>query len=121
MTNATDPRPTTYAEADAILDGKTERRIGHNTTLRLWDHYPDGGGESSIAVIFHKTHIAVFSSEGYTTLRSDGFQTATTKERINRYLPKGVGLYQKDWTWYVSTPNDDDREFCEGFMIQSVQ
>ena len=30
-----------------------------------------------------------------------GWRTVTTKERLNRYLPRGYKVYQKDWEWYL--------------------
>jgi hypothetical protein len=34
-------------------------------------------------------------------LSSGGWKTLTTKERLNRYLPNGFKLYQKNWEWYI--------------------
>lgn len=34
-------------------------------------------------------------------LSSGGWKTLTTKERLNRYLPNGFRLYQKNWEWYI--------------------
>ena len=34
-------------------------------------------------------------------LDSGGWETFTTKERMNRYLPEGVSVFQKAGVWYV--------------------
>ena len=40
-------------------------------------------------------------------LSDGGWRTVTTKERLNRYLPRGFRVYQKDWVWYLRDSNND--------------
>jgi len=32
-----------------------------------------------------------------------GWQTVTTKARLNEYLPRGFRVFQKDWQWFLRT------------------
>ena len=44
---------------------------------------------------------------GKMTLRDCGYETSTTKSRLNAFLdhfyPGVARIYQKDWTWYIAT------------------
>jgi len=94
------PTPTTYAEAAAILDaGRTRasrdyRKIAHNTTLERLD-------SERIGVRLHATVVVTFYRSGAVVLDSGGWQTVTTKERINRYLAPGLSLFQSAHVWYL--------------------
>lgn len=65
-----------------------------------------------IAVRLVDSNIMVFHPNGWVTLDTCGWQTATTKARMNDYLPKGWGIYQEKGIWYLSTGywNDPDRK-----------
>jgi hypothetical protein len=69
----------TYAAAETLLNGRSSRRIGHNTTLHT---VADG-----IAVRYHSTDIVTLSADGWLTMRTDGWDTVTTWQRINALLP----------------------------------
>lgn len=99
------PTPTNYAEALAILEsGRTKasreaRKIANNTWLGF---LPSQEGEPRrIGVQLHATVVVTFHESGATSLDSGGYQTVTTKERINRYLAPGLSLYQEKHVWYV--------------------
>lgn len=58
--------------------------------------------------------------EGKIKLFSGGYQTRTTAKWINKYLPNGVRVYQRDFTWYVEdsrTTPSTIRGFQEGIEI----
>lgn len=43
-------------------------------------------------------------------VRSGGWQTVTTKDRLNQLLSDyGHGIYQKDYAWFVVSRGDDGR------------
>ncbi len=126
--------PTNYAEASEILasgrtrDSRTSRKIAPNTVLGFLPHKE--GAARRIGVQFHATVIVVFHESGATVLDSGGWQTLTTKERMNRYLAPGLGLYQEKHVWYVSDrrpeflPDDADGwdkkfrvDFRDGMLI----
>jgi hypothetical protein len=71
------------------------------------------------AIRFHDTNILTYEADRV-TLDNGGYQTATTKERFNRFLPKGVSIYQKNFTWYVKDTRDGTtKEFTNGMIIAS--
>ena len=84
----------TYTDADAILRAsrKGEKRIRNNTTLFRLD-------DETIGVRLHHTTVVSIHKDGTFTLRSGGWRSATTKERINRYGPAYVS--QRNFEWYV--------------------
>ncbi len=71
--------PHTHAEAVAALKGKPERRIGNNTRLRL---EPDG----SVSAVLHDTAIVTWHADGRTTISTGGWNTVTTRGRIQGIL-----------------------------------
>jgi hypothetical protein len=76
-----------YSEAAEYLAGgrsKTDRPLANNTRLVK-------RGENSIAVILHGTDVVTFHHDGRITLTTGGWNTVTTKDRINTYSPARVG------------------------------
>jgi len=67
---------------------------------------------------FYHQNLIVAEDNGFYHLSSCGWKTMTTKERINRYLPRGYRLYQKDKKWYISAPNDETFAFEDGMVIR---
>ena len=66
---------------------------------------------------YHLNLIVIKDLDNSYELDSCGYRTKTTKERINRYIPSGFRVYQKDFTWYVSKPNGKVAEFKDGMVI----
>jgi hypothetical protein len=75
---------------------------------------------------YHQSPVVVTDGERY-RLDSCGHETATTKERINRYLPAGYRVVQDDWEWYLESWDpkadyrDQERErepFADGMVIE---
>jgi len=54
------------------------------------------------------------------TLNANGYQTVTTKARMNEFLPVGIRIYQKAGVWYI-----DDKgkkiEFFDGIELEGVK
>lgn len=48
----------------------------------------------------HDTDILTFGN-GEVTIRNGGYYTKTTKDRINKYLPRGLYMTQKDFRWLL--------------------
>jgi len=83
-----------------------------NNTFRV--DYP-----TSDAIRLHDTDILVFESD-HVTLNSGGYQTKTTKARMNEYLPTGVNITQKAFQWYVNDSRDNTtKPFYDGMVIAS--
>ena len=77
-------------------DLKSSNKVGNNTFEVV---YKDG----TRAIRFHKTNVITFGTDRY-TLNTGGWETATTKDRINKYIPEGY-VYQERGDWYVNTPS----------------
>ncbi len=80
-----------------------KRKIDHNTYLET-DSAPDSYG-----IRLHATRILQFNSDGSVILDSGGWQTVTTKDRLNKFLPSGYRVWQEARVWYLShMPNGWD-------------
>ena len=84
------------------------------------DYYRDKVVEynSKTYILYHTTPIVV-KDDFWDTLKlsSGGWKTKSTKERINRHLPKGIKLYQEDNVWYIDT-EDGVIEFYDGIELE---
>lgn len=83
-----------YKEANALLSGrnKDSKKIDNNTYLIRLDN-------GDIAVKLHNTNVVTYKPDGSVILDSGGWQTNTTKDRMNRYLPFGR-ISQSKKIWY---------------------
>lgn len=101
----------TYAEVYALVAGKNNRKsrkIGNNT--RGYIEY-----DNSVSIELHSTKVVVFYPNGLVKLASGGWQTVTTKDRINYYSP--VRVYQRNFEWFVKI-NDRELPFMEDMVVQ---
>jgi hypothetical protein len=88
----------TYQEAQAELGKRDSRKIGNNTYMRR-------EGEE-IKVKYHNTDIVTYRSNGDIVLDTNGWMTSTTKERLNKYTPRDVHIWQENSVWYVAAGID---------------
>lgn len=73
------------------------KKVGNNT-------YAIRRDQNSIAIRLHNTDILTFSANGSIKLNTGGWETVTTKSRMNEFLPEGYSVFQKSHVWYVDTP-----------------
>ena len=96
-------------EAIKFLGGKPKQKLGPNTWLENQDGNP--------AVVLHWTPVVTWKTcqecapdhrycGDALILNSGGYETPTTKHRINAYLPTGWNLYQENYVWYVQHWSD---------------
>lgn len=104
-----------YASALKFLGGKYERRLANNTTLLVEGETMSK--EPIIAVRLHRTLIVMYFPDGTIQLNSGGYRTRTTLQRINQLLPPGLGVYQKDYDWYVLLRGKGKLPFSDGMRI----
>lgn len=100
-----------YAEAVKMVRGKTNRdtrKVGNNTYAEI---LPDG----SVGIMLHSTYVVKIHPDDTYTLQSGGWQTLTTKDRINKYSP--VRVYQRKYEWFVKL-NGKEYPFMEGMVVQ---
>ncbi len=111
MSTTTNNSPTTYTEAAELLGSRDSLKIGHNTYLERML-------SDDIGIRLHATTIVAFLAEGGVILNSGGWQTVTTKERMNRYLPAGVSVVRNKKAWYVLDREAmNETEFSDGMLI----
>lgn len=87
-----------YEKLERDLKGKRKHVLSGRAT------YAAQTSENEISLYHHDTCIMIAHKDGTTTIRNGGWFTVTTKERINRYLPDGSRMYQKDWKWFLIYP-----------------
>ena len=105
--------PATYKQIDAYLGSKDARTIANNTTARRY--------KDSVTVALHGNDIAVLFEDGRIMVTSAGWQTVTTKDRLNRILrPAGYSISQKDYEWTLYGP-DYSAPFEDGDLITPAQ
>ncbi len=101
----------TYEMAITKLGKRYSRKLQNNTYLQKRDN-------EAIAIRLHDTDIVTLLPNGDTILNSGGWETATTKNRINDYAP-GIRIFQRDWQWYVCRSGEWDKTipFEDGMVI----
>lgn len=101
----------THSEAVALVRGKrgaNRRKVDNNT-------YAEIMSDGSVGIMLHNTYVVNINPDNVYTLQTGGWQTATTKDRINQYFPGTV--YQKKGDWFVSR-NGKEFPFVEGMEIE---
>lgn len=93
--------PSTYQEGVDLVENTRSGDCGNNT----WAQYqatPDG---PTIQVVLHLTTVATIHADDSVTLRTGGWCTVTTKDRLNRVLGDRGSVRSVKGTWtYVRAP-----------------
>jgi hypothetical protein len=87
--------PQTYGSLDTFLGNKIRKKIENNT-------YVERINDTAIGIRLHQTYILTFHKGGQIMVKTGGWQTSTTKNRINQFMPDGVGIHQVKHKWLVS-------------------
>jgi hypothetical protein len=95
----------TYESATELLGKKDMKKLAGNTTLRK--------ERGNMVVRFWGTDIISISPDNIFTLNAGGYETVTTKDRLNKFSPARV--YQDKGIWYIyeRTP------FVDGIRVNS--
>jgi hypothetical protein len=104
-----------YRELDKQLQGRNRdaRKLANNTYAQRRELH----GDNVIAIRLHSTDILTFFRDGSVKVDTGGWQTVTTKERLNRYLPDGIGITQDRRVWYWLKNGERVALFTEGDTI----
>ena len=98
-----------------IMDGveSIKSRLIDNNTVEYYR------ADGSKVIRLHLTDIITFNPDGSCTLNSGGWQTVTTKDRINKFSPCRV--FQDKSVWYINLNGSWDREnwipYADGITI----
>lgn len=92
-----------HTQATQLVLGKTnrgQRKVGNNT-------YAFIETDGTVAIELHGTKVVRFLTNGLIQLNTGGWQTSTTKDRINKFT--NAGVYQKNHEWFLrdGTPFED--------------
>ena len=109
-------RTNSYAQVKRLLKGKSKRKLANNTNITNY-------GSESIYLELHGHHIAEFTNK-YVKLSSCGYQTRTTKNRLNmalhlyapNYVPNQI-LLQIHGEWYLVDKDGTQHMFVDGIRI----
>jgi hypothetical protein len=80
----------TRQDAENILGNRSRKKIANNTYLHRYEN-------GDIAMQLHSTDIVCWKPSGAIVLKTGGWWSHTTKDRLAMAVP----IYQKDWTWYI--------------------
>ncbi len=107
---------------DALIEWRKRHprasKIGHNTHLT-----GDGSTVDPFKIRYHATDIVTMTAD-FIHFDTGGWETVTTKARMNAAMPAGCGVYQREWTWYLKVPSqsweDDHAATGRTFAIARV-
>jgi hypothetical protein len=103
-----------YREANTRLQGRcySSRKLENNTYLRR----RDWGSTKAIAVQLHSTDVITFYEDGRIEVNTGGWDTVTTRDRINSYLDKPWHVYGErgatilsNYRWYAGQDDEYKR------------
>lgn len=103
-----------YQQAVETLRNRESKKIGNNTFLKRRRC-------ESVALMLHTTDIITWKPDGTTVIDSGGWKTATTKARLNDYLPDGFRINQDGGVWYWGdwrTPKAERVPFTDGDSVK---
>lgn len=108
----------TYGWAEDKLDGKHSVKLANNTRLvrfpqGVWHLGKVSETGDVFGVVLHNTTILAVDNRGLITVNTGGWQTVTTKQRINQMLPDNARIFQDDFVWYWA----DGVPFSEGDQV----
>lgn len=106
-----------YASAVKFLGNKERRRLANNTEILKVGDTSGDRFVTAIGVKLHGTVVVAYYPDGSIRLNSGGYRTRTTLQRINQLLPPGLGVYQKNFDWYVQLRGKGVIPFEDGMRI----
>lgn len=104
--------PKNYFQAETFLGKANSKRIHGIRSTKI-----ERLSDTEIALIYHQTRVVIFHYNGDITLNSDGYRTKTTKDRMNSVI--SYPIYQKNYRWFVSTPENPSLPYYDGMVINN--
>lgn len=101
------PRSGRVGRSRCGCDLTTDKGAYRDMTIEM----PDG----AVVHFYHQSPVVV-EKFGVFRLDNCGYQTSTTKQRINTHAP--VHLVQRDFEWYL-TDNGDLQPFENGMVVEA--
>lgn len=98
----------TYESAIELLGKRDMKKLAGNTTLRK--------ERGNMVIRFWSTDIITIAPDNVYTLRAGGYETVTTKARLNDLTPAYVG--QEKYVWYIYQGGNRTL-FVDGIRVNS--
>lgn len=99
-----------YEAMNNFLGSKSQKVVGHNTTAERISEF-------EIGIKYHNTYIIKIDPTDIITVNSGGWDTKTTKERLNQFLScRNVHISQKKFKWTIHGINDS-LEYIDGMQV----
>lgn len=103
--------PQSWEDCNTLFEVKqggdpNSTKVGHETYVERRSRQ---GDKDAFAIRYHSTDIITFEPDGTIYLKTNGWYTRNTKQRLRDYLPDGYKVYSDGklygkLRWYVSTP-----------------
>jgi hypothetical protein len=101
-----------YESLSEFLGKKESKKIGNNTFLERLE-------PNVLGIRLHGTYIIEIDPTDIMKLKTKGWWSRTTKDRLNQFLGcRGVSIYQKDNNWTIKGMNGSF-QFNDDIMVTS--
>lgn len=102
----------TYQQAlEMIQKARVSKRFGAKAVKLENNTYLIQNG-SEFQVVLHRTAVVTIYPNGAYQLKTGGWTTVTTKDRINAYSP--VRVFQRKHQWYL----ENGKPFQDGMIVK---
>jgi|TARA_R110002111_G_scaffold225365_1_gene286974 hypothetical protein len=94
--------------------------MAHNRLSNYRTTWTETNGRGS--VVYVHTPIVEWN-EDTITLKSGGWESVTTKRKMNQSALQfglGFGVYQRNYEWFVDTPTGETLNFVDGMELQRL-
>jgi hypothetical protein len=99
-----------FEKLSDFLGKKESKKIGNNTFLERLE-------PNVLGIRLHNTYIIEIDPTDIMKLKTKGWWSRTTKDRLNQFLNcRGAGIYQEKNMWYIKGANGKF-EFSENIMV----
>ena len=103
-----------------MIQAIIERSYFKKATTKVTVFVPKGAdSKAEMRVYLHDNHIATYTDDGQLFVNHCGWETVTTKSRLNSLInfvadPTKNGIYQKNYKWFI-TRNGVDYQMPQGW------
>ncbi len=87
-----------YEDANRNLGDRSSMKLDRVVSLHRRDN-------NEICVKYYDTDVVCFNELGNIKVRNGGWQTMTTLQIINQFMPPNVSIFQRKGEWYVKGSN----------------
>ena len=103
-----------------IRQQEEDKQMSYNKLSNYKTTWVETNGRGS--VVYSHTPIVEWDDESI-TLRSDGWETVTTKKKMNQSANQfglNFTVFQEDYEWFVCNPKGETVDFVDGMKLERV-